>query len=280
MPTFAVIAMGEMGSAVAARLVERGARVLTSLEGRSAASAARAKAAGVEAASDDRIAAEADILLSILPPARAQALAARFLPHLRGAASPALFLDCNAVAPATLLEMAVPFSGAAVPFGDASIIGGPPQPGKTGPRLYMSGPIGAAADLLKAHGIDTRAMSERLGDASAIKMSYAGITKGFQALGTAMSLGAARSDVLEPLSDELNSSLPDLYSWLKRQLPSMPAKAYRWDGEMREIAKFLAPESGSMSMLTGAADLFEEVAREAEGDGDERLGIVARFCGK
>ena len=45
-PVLAVIAAGGMGSAVGKRLTENGVRVLTSLEGRSAASAARAKAAG------------------------------------------------------------------------------------------------------------------------------------------------------------------------------------------------------------------------------------------
>ena len=80
-PVVAVIAAGGMGSAVGKRLAENGVRVLTSLEGRSAASAARAKAAGMVAASDPEIA-SADIVLSIVPPGEALPLAQRLAPAL------------------------------------------------------------------------------------------------------------------------------------------------------------------------------------------------------
>ena len=80
-PVLAVIAAGGMGSAVGKRLAENGVRVLTSLEGRSAASAARAKAAGMVAASDPEIA-TADIVLSIVPPGEALPLAQRLAPGL------------------------------------------------------------------------------------------------------------------------------------------------------------------------------------------------------
>src|SRR6476661_5182719 len=76
--TIAVIAMGEMGSGVARRLHERGATVITSLAGRSAASGARAQKAGaIPVATDDELAAQADFILSIVPPGDAVALAER-----------------------------------------------------------------------------------------------------------------------------------------------------------------------------------------------------------
>ena len=278
MTTFAVIAMGQMGAGVAARLVCNGAQVLTSLDGRSASSADRAGKAGVENTSDAEIVDQASVILSILPPASAPELAQRFLPLLQRSKSPPMFLDCNAIAPGTVRDIAAPFAKAGLPFGDASIIGPPPKPGDEGPRLYMSGQVGPAAESLRDHGIDTRVMSDTVGDASSIKMAYAGITKGFQALGTAMSIGAARNGVIAPLIDELNFSQDAIYGWLARNLPGMPDKAYRWDGEMREIAKFLSPEEGSAAMLSGAADLFVRIADDVAGeDRSDLLKAVERF---
>lgn len=271
MVTLAVIAMGDMGAGVAARLVRNGARVLTCLDGRSPASAQRAADAGVEDATPETIVAEAEIILSIVPPAVAGDLAAEYLPLLKSVSSPPLFLDCNAIAATTVREMEVPFLNAGLPFGDASIIGAPPGAEGPGPRLYMSGPIEAAAEVLKAHGIDTRVMSDSIGDASAIKMSYAGITKGFQALATAMSIGADRAGVLDALIDELNFSQDAIYGWVARQLPAMPDKAYRWDGEMREISRFLSSEPGSAQMLDGAGALYRRIAEAQAGAGDAAL---------
>src|SRR5262245_52437198 len=108
MTAIAVIAMGEMGSGIARRLVERGARVLTSLSGRSATSAERAKAAGVEAADDATIVGGAEMILSIVPPSKAQEVADRFLPLLRKSPRPPTFVDCNAIAPQTLHAISKP----------------------------------------------------------------------------------------------------------------------------------------------------------------------------
>ena len=111
--TVAVIAMGEMGSGVARRLTDRGARVITSLEGRSGASAERARAAGVQIVPDDNaLVAEADFVLSIVPPARAGDLAGRLLPAIQAANPRAVYVDCNAIAPQTMTAIAAPFAAA------------------------------------------------------------------------------------------------------------------------------------------------------------------------
>src|SRR5256714_5067811 len=97
-----IIAMGEMGSAVARRLHERGAIVITQLAGRSAASAARAERAGAIAVStDDEFAAQSDFILSIVPPGDAVALAERLAPAIKRAARKTIYVDCNAVSPQT-----------------------------------------------------------------------------------------------------------------------------------------------------------------------------------
>jgi 3-hydroxyisobutyrate dehydrogenase-like beta-hydroxyacid dehydrogenase len=281
MTAIAVIATGEMGAGVAQRLVERGARVLTSLSGRSAASAKRAEAAGVKVTDDAALIAEAEMFLSIVPPAVAGATAERFLPLIQKAARKPVYIDCNAIAPQTLHAIAKMFADKSLPFLDASIIGGAPRPGGPSPRLYMSGPISDEADTLKGLGIDTRVLSTVLGDASTIKMSYAGITKGFQALGASMALGAGRNGAQESLVAELKASQPQLYGWLAMALPSMYDKAYRWDGEMREIAKFLLPEQGASTMLAGAAVLYEHIAEDNRaGQQSEIISTLNRFIGR
>ncbi|ETR75336.1 6-phosphogluconate dehydrogenase [Afipia sp. P52-10] len=278
MTVIAVVAMGEMGAGVARRLVERGATVLTSLVGRSGASAERAKAAGVGAVDDAALVGEADMILSIVPPAAAGATAERFLPLIEKAARKPVFIDCNAIAPQTLEAIAKLFAAKTLPFIDASIIGAAPKADGSSPRLYMSGPIATEADTLKRLGLDVRVLSASLGDASALKMSYAGITKGFQALGASMVLGAGRNGAAESFVAELKASQPQLHAWLVKQLPAMYDKAYRWDGEMREIAKFLLPEQGASEMLTGAANLYEHIAADNRaGPQSEIISTLNRF---
>jgi L-threonate 2-dehydrogenase len=281
MTVIAVVAMGEMGAGFAQRLVERGARVLTSLAGRSEASTRRANAAGATVTDDATLIAEAEMFLSIVPPSVAGATAERFLPLIEKAARKPVFIDCNAIAPQTLAGIAKMFSARGLPFLDASIIGAAPRPDGSSPRLYMSGPIKSEADTLKQLGIDTRVLSTTLGDASTLKMSYAGITKGFQALGASMALGAGRNGAQESLVAELKFSQPQLYGWLSKALPSMYDKAYRWDGEMREIAKFLLPEQGASTMLTGAADLYVHIAEDNRaGPKSEIISTLDRFIGR
>jgi L-threonate 2-dehydrogenase len=104
--TVAIVAPGEMGAAVAARLGERGVRVMTSLAGRSAASVARAERARMLPAADDDVLIEgADFLLSIVPPGEAVALAQRLAPALTRASRKPIYVDCNAISPATALEI-------------------------------------------------------------------------------------------------------------------------------------------------------------------------------
>src|ERR1044071_3281235 len=100
--TIGIIAMGEMGSGVARRLHERGATVITQLTGRTAASAARAERAGaIPVSTDDEFAAQADFILSIVPPGDAVALAQRLAPAIKRAGRQLVYVDCNAVSPQT-----------------------------------------------------------------------------------------------------------------------------------------------------------------------------------
>src|SRR5271166_3949872 len=104
-PIVAVIAPGMMGAAVGKRLVDHGINVLTSLQGRSEETRRRAQAAGMIPGSDEEIAA-AHLILSILPPGDAVALAQRFSPTLAASNSKPVFVDCNAVSPRTVDRIA------------------------------------------------------------------------------------------------------------------------------------------------------------------------------
>ncbi|MFZ0018556.1 MAG: DUF1932 domain-containing protein, partial [Acetobacteraceae bacterium] len=232
-PIVAVIAPGMMGSAVGARLVENGIEVRTSLTGRSDATVARAKAAGMVGASDEQIVAS-DIILSILPPGDALGLAERLAPALRASAKQPIFVDCNALDPATVVRIARVVQETGASFVDGGIVGGPPKAGYNGPKIYLSGEAAPRVAELTKFGLVMPIQPGPIGAASAMKMSYAGITKGFTALGAAMMLAASRAGTADDLRAELSSSQPALFGWLTRQVPNMYSKAYRWVAEMEE----------------------------------------------
>jgi L-threonate 2-dehydrogenase len=276
----AVIAAGEMGAGIGKRLTERGARVLTSLIGRGPASAARAKEAGMTAVDDADLAAQAAIILSVVPPGQAVALAERFKPVLTTAAHKPLYVDCNAVAPQTAEEIGRALAGTNCRYVDGGIIGGPPT-GSYSPNLYVSGPEASDALRLVRYGITVRVLDGPIGAASALKMSYAGITKGFTAIGTAMMLGATRAGCGDALRRELFESQPQLATWLTRQVPRMFPKAYRWIAEMEEIAAFLDDDSAARDMYLGIARLYERMAAGAtkmSPEAERELTALRVFC--
>ena len=217
MTRIGVVAPGAMGSAVARRLAGHGATVLTLLEGRSAATRDRAEAAGM-VGTDEAGLAEADLLLSIVPPAEAMALAVRMKPALRAAARPALYVDCNALDVRTVQAVG---SVIGPRFVDAAIIGLPPRPGTPGPTFYFAGDDApAVVAVLSPLGLVARAMDGGIGAASALKMGYAGITKGLAALASIMILGAERAGAGPALRAELAASQPQLLARFESSLPT------------------------------------------------------------
>ena len=276
--TIAILAPGVMGSAMGQRLVEHGARVVTSVIGRSAASRARAEAAGMVAADDAAIAA-AGLILSVVPPRDAVAIAERFAPAIRATPTKPVFVDCNAVDVRTVTRVAAVIAGTGASFVDGCIIGAPPRPGAVGPRLYASGAAAATLGPLRDLGLDLRLMVGPVGAASALKMSYAMVTKGLTALAAAMVLAATRAGADEALRAELAESQPHLLARFKDALPDMIPKAYRWSGEMREIAAFLAADPAAATMFEGAATLYDRLAADFAGEGYDIATIDAFVAG-
>jgi 3-hydroxyisobutyrate dehydrogenase-like beta-hydroxyacid dehydrogenase len=278
--TIVVVAQGEMGAAVGQRLHARGAAVRTSLKSRSEASRVRAREAGMVAVDDDlALVTGADFVLSIVPPGEAKAFAERMAPALARLDKKPIFADCNALAPTTVREVAAAIEPSGCAFADMGILGAPPSPaGAGGPRLYASGPGARSALALKDYGLDVRIVDGGVGEASAVKMGYACLTKGTQAIGASMMLGAMRNNVAPTVREALAESLPEVFGYVAKQMPRMYPKAYRWVAEMEEIAKFLAADPGASQMLAGAARLYDQIARDfAERQPDGAVTTIEAF---
>jgi 3-hydroxyisobutyrate dehydrogenase-like beta-hydroxyacid dehydrogenase len=273
-PVVAVIASGNMGAAVGARLVERGAKVLTSLAGRSAESAARARAAGMVAASDAEVAA-ADFLLSIVPPKEALPLAQRLAPALSAANRKPIYVDCNAVSPQTVARIAAAISETGCPFVDGGIIGGPPRAGYQGPSFFVSGADAKRTEALGECGLLIRVMDDPIGAASALKMCFGGVTKGLTAVAAGMALAAHRAGIAAALKEELQASHPQVFARLVTAVPDMFPKAYRWVAEMEEIASFVG-DRAERDMYQSIAELYERLAEDFAHSRDE-IDALAEF---
>jgi putative dehydrogenase len=274
-PTVAIIAPGNMGSAVGARLTENKVKVLTSLASRSAESEKRARVAGMIAVADAQLT-EADFLLSIVPPGDALALVKRLAPVLTAANKKPVYVECNAVSPNTMLDIADVVGATGCPFVGAAIIGPPPKPGSSNTKFYAAGPAAGLLAKFNEYGLIVRVLQGPLTAASALKMSYAGITKGFTALGAAMMLAATREGSAEALKAELAESQPALLGYLTRQVPAMCSKAYRWVAELEEISAFVGKHRPEHAMLEAAARLYENIAEDFEGEKKE-IGAMDAF---
>jgi 3-hydroxyisobutyrate dehydrogenase-like beta-hydroxyacid dehydrogenase len=198
---------------------------------------------------------------------------ANLLPASR---KPLLFVDCNALSPQTKLEMQATVETAGAQFVDGAIIGPPPR-GAGRVRLYVSGPQAATLTDLQHEAITIRVVSERVGDAAAVKMCYGGVTKGAVALLTELLVAARRLGVEEVLDEELRGSQATLREWILKTLPSMPPKAYRWVPETEEIAATFGASGLTPLMMQGAAETYAAIAATAVGkESPEEARTAAR----
>jgi L-threonate 2-dehydrogenase len=282
--TVAIVGAGEMGAAVGQRLRESGARAITTITGRSGSSVERVRRAGLETiASDDALVNEAGFILSIVPPGEALAVAERFRDPIARAPRKPVFVECNAISPATVRKIASLLADSRCAFIDASIIGGPPPAGRAdrGPRFYASGGEAHRLNALRAYGLDIAVLEGPVGAASALKMSYAGLTKGLVALGATMLGAAARDGVGSVLRTELMRSQPELFAMLRPRIPQMFPKAYRWVAEMEQIAEFVGEPGNGSLIYSGAARLYKRIATQWAQEGDRGvLGEMASVLDK
>lgn len=258
---------GEMGAAIGRLITEQRRTVLWASAERSPATRRRAEQANFQdAGSITTVADRSDVLLSVCPPhaaidtARAVAAAG-----FRG-----LYVDANAVSPTTTRKIAALVSeggrdGGGAEFVDGGIIGGPPtRPGTT--RLYLSGSQAEAiAELFAGTHLETRVISDEIGAASALKMAFAGWTKGSAALLLAMRALARAEGVEEELLRQWSESLPDLPDRSLTAARSASMKGWRWIGEMEEIEQTMAAAGLPGGFHQAAAEVYRRTPR---GTGD------------
>jgi 3-hydroxyisobutyrate dehydrogenase-like beta-hydroxyacid dehydrogenase len=253
--TIAVLHPGDMGAAVGACLAGRGSRVVWASAGRGAATRSRAEAAGLEdAGSLAQTVRAADMVLSVCPPHGALALAREVAAlRFRG-----VFVDANAVSPETARSIGRAVEAAGARFVDGGIIGPPPvQGGRT--RLYLAG--GAAAQvaaLFTGSNLQAIALEGPAGAASALKACYAAWTKGATALLAAIRALAVHEGVEAALLAEWKISQPDLEK--RSQAVTVQArKAWRWIGEMEEIAASFEAAGLPGGFELAAAELYRRL---------------------
>jgi len=263
--TVGIISPGDMGHIVGQVLRQNGLRVITCLQGRSPRTQQLAKQAGIiDVGTEQVLVQEADIILSILVPAQAKMAAQRIADEIQENGANLLYVDCNAIAPATVQEIAAIISQAGGRFVDASIIGPPPRkPGTT--RFYAAGPDVEEFAQLTQFGLEIPILGNEIGQASAIKMCYAALTKGTTALCTELLTAAQALGVADALDAEFQQSQPLMHKRMQG-LPNMPAKSRRWVGEMEEIAQTFAAVGLTPKILEGAADIYRFVGQTALAD--------------
>ena len=257
---------GEMGTAVGRCLTERGHTVLWASQGRSPATAARAKAAGLSDAGTPReLAAQASMIISVCPPHAALDVA--WAVHgFKG-----VYLDANAISPDTAREVAQLINGNGGRYVDGGIIGPPPvRPGTT--RLYLSGEDAQAVrELFGGTALEPRIAAGPPTAASAVKMAYAAWTKGTAALLLAAHALARADGVEETLLAEWAISQPQLAEQSVRAARSAATKGWRWIGEMEEIAQSMAGAGLPDGFHQAAAEIYRRCPRLPGAVGDDEV---------
>jgi len=286
--TIGLLHPGEMGAAVGRCLVRAGHTVLWSPDGRSAATTARADAAGLTAAEGlaDLIR-RADVIMSVCPPHAALDVARQVAGSGAQEAAPAgqeaapagqeagfggIFVDANAISPDTARKVAAIVEAGGAAYVDGGIIGAPPAAaGHT--RLYLSGPqAGQVRRLFEDTALDTRLVDRDapVGAASAVKMAYASWTKGTAALVLA-ARGLARAEGVEDvLLAEWALSQPGLADRSAQAAGSAAAKGWRWIAEMEEIAAAM----GAAGLPEGFHQAAAEIYRRSPDRGATSLDAV------
>jgi 3-hydroxyisobutyrate dehydrogenase-like beta-hydroxyacid dehydrogenase len=235
--TIVILMPGDMGHGVGLVLREHGFETITSLAGRSERSHALAAAGRVRDAGDlDTTVAEADMILSILPPAAALGLAEEVAAAMGRTGKTPVYVDCNAISPGTATQAGEKITSEGATFIDAGIIGLAPNKSKN-TRFYVSGPDVTPMTGLNGMGFEVLSLGNEIGRASAMKMVYAAATKGSWTLWTAVLLTAARNGLLDDLIAEFGHSQQEMLENMRGKISALPADSARWVGEMEEIAK-------------------------------------------
>ena len=246
---------GAMGSAVAASVARAGHDVCYVPSGRSSASTDRASRLSLRPVTLEVATAESDIILSVCPPHAAESVAHSV--GERGFAG--VFVDANAVSPARVQRIAdITIAGGAT-FVDGGIVGGPPSE-RHQTYLYLSGKKAEFVAACFSEGlIESQIVSDRIGDASALKMCYAAYTKGSTAMLLAITAAAENLGVRDVLFAQWKREGSGLDESALRRGPFVTQKAWRWIDEMEEIATTFRDANMPDGFHRAAAELYTRI---------------------
>ncbi|HSE91824.1 MAG TPA: DUF1932 domain-containing protein [Methylomirabilota bacterium] len=272
--TIGLLHPGEMGGALGEALRIAGSRVLWTSEGRSASTRARAGAAGLEdAGSLAAVVQASEVILSVCPPHAALDLA-RAVAARRFAG---LYVDANAVSPATTREIGGIVEKGGATFVDGGIVGPPPrQRGTT--RLYLSGASARrVAALCEVGALEAIVLEGGPGAASAMKVAYASWTKGSQALLMTVRALAAADGVEAALLAEWERSQPGLVARSEAAAQGTARKAWRWIAEMEEIAATFAAAGLPDGFHLASAEIYRRLQGYKDAKAPPSIAEVARM---
>jgi len=233
--TIGIIHPGAMGISVAASALRSGHQVCYASEGRNDATRARASEHDLrDLGTLSELCQRCTIIISVCPPHAAEDVAQQVIHHgFNG-----LYLDANAISPQKTQRIDEKLTSAGIPFVDGGIIGGPAwEHGET--WLYLSGGEKEAkriAECFSAGPLETSIIGEEIGKASALKMCYASYTKGTTALLTGILALSEALDVRPELMAQWERDWPGFPTQTESRARRVTAKAWRFAGEMDEIA--------------------------------------------
>ena len=271
--TIGLLHPGDMGSMVGASARANGLRVLWASEGRSPQTLERAAAAGLEDIKGlAPVVAASQVILSVCPPHAAVDLAR----EVAAQGFSGIYVDGNAVSPQTGREIGRIVEKGGATFVDGGIIGPPPRkPGTT--RLYLSGEqAGAIARLFEKGPLQAIAIDGGPGAASALKMAYAAYTKGTSALLIAIRALAMQAGVDKALLDEWGLSQPGVAARSESAARENARKAWRFRGEMAEIAATLESVDLPGGFFHAAGEIYERLAKYKDAAGTPSAEEVIR----
>jgi len=257
MKKLGILHPGQMGISVAASAQNSGCEVFWASDGRSEQTRQRALEHNlIDMITLEKLCQTCDVLISICPPHATTDLAN----DVMSTGFQGMYVDANAIAPQRVVPMGRRMIEKGIDFVDGSIIGGPAwEAGRT--WLYLSGPNAqSAADCFAAGPLETSIISTEIGKASALKMCFAAYTKGTTALlcgilATAQSLG-----VRGELETQWSRDGSDFTKQTQNRVRRATGNAWRFEGEMKEIAATLASAGIPGSFHTGAAEIYRRMA--------------------
>ena len=265
-----------MGSGLGRAWRRGGARVVATVAGRSARTAALAAEADLELLPDlDAVVRTADIVVSLGPPDQAPEIARQLAESAGRQGVAPLVADLNAISPATVERIATTCTTAGLDFVDGAISGAPPRDG-VHTIVYLSGPSAQRLADRDAPDVDARVVGDRPGQASAVKMCTASVYKGFTALLAQAMLTARAHGCVDVVLADLAEEFAGLDERLPRRLALAASKAQRWVGEMHEIAATQGAAGARPELFETMADVWTMVARSRLAAATPEQAVSAR----